>query len=210
MMELPSPPSERDWTPEEQDEFYKSLGDSIFSGISREITNAPVSVPSEPLTLDNLLKMKAEMDAKLAEIGPLPFKNGADMSQETWEALKKQIPPSPLLEPIFNPLATAKAFMGVDIHIRPDIPFGETRECTCEDWKVKFKILEGPPTTPFHAEIIQILTHAEIMRRYPLANLPALEPEPSPRHILKDKDGNRALCGGPGLCKWCDALMEKE
>jgi hypothetical protein len=61
-----NPPSERDWTEQEKDEFYTSIG---LSGTP--INNTPfypnaVNAPTEPITLDYLKRTLAEFDEKFS------------------------------------------------------------------------------------------------------------------------------------------------
>ncbi len=130
------PPSEREWTVEEQDAFYKDIDASVKNAVEGNFTsvaNAPVTTPNEPLTLDHLLKMKADMDAKIAEHVHTKFKDGADMSRETWDHIKLGITPRKTDGSLFfnSTIAT------INIHFRNDIPYGEIRECTCWGQKIE-------------------------------------------------------------------------
>src|SRR5271157_4313805 len=78
--------------------------------------------------------MKEDLDKQFPE--PIKYKDGADMSGETFHALGASLGfPTMLsenggkswIDPHFNPI------IGIEIHIVPSLPFGAVEECRCED-----------------------------------------------------------------------------
>lgn len=132
-----NPPSERDWTDQEKDEFYASIG---LSGTP--INNAPYHpspMETEPITLSGLLKMKEDFDKQFPE--PLKYKDGADMSPETWEAMR------PNFAPYKNEIEAHRTvgthpFCMIHVHIVPGMPFGAVEECRCPHRKDYLDALE--------------------------------------------------------------------
>ena len=126
-----NPPSERDWTPEEKEEFFSSQDavTGLFSGMASNGAGTPFS-DNEPLTLD---KLKATYD-EFQKAFPIPveFREGADMSRATFEELGKSIK---LLKPQGQAWLgmNVDRFIGVDIHIVNSIPFGCVEECRCKE-----------------------------------------------------------------------------
>ncbi len=84
---------------------------------------------THPLTLQRLTEMKENFDRQFP---PSVFDKGADMSPETWRALRTYIPGYS-----FNGKDT-RAYLDVkgpwiDIHLVPSIPFGEVEPCRCKE-----------------------------------------------------------------------------
>jgi hypothetical protein len=141
-----NPPSERDWTDQEKDEFYASIG---LSGapINKEPFHPSASITycgdymaagSSPLTLDMLVKMKEDLDKRFPE--PIKYKDGADMSHETFVALGIPMASKDNGKTWFdhhiNPI------IGIEIHIVPSLPFGAVEECRCKErYKIRLSIL---------------------------------------------------------------------
>jgi hypothetical protein len=132
-----NPPSERDWTEQEKDEFYASIG---LSGTPINNTlYRPSPMETEPITLSGLLKMKEDFDKHFPE--PLKYQNGADMSPETWEAMR------PNFAPYKNEIEAHRTvgthpFCMIHIHIVPGMPFGAVEECRCSQRKDYLDALE--------------------------------------------------------------------
>ena len=121
-----NPPSERDWTDQEKDEFYASIG---LSGTP--INNTPYRpspMETEPITLSGLLKMKEDFDKQFPE--PLKYKDGADMSPETWQAMVRLGNPNFTYDGETEGFASTP-FISIAIHIVPGMPFGAVEECRC-------------------------------------------------------------------------------
>jgi hypothetical protein len=84
---------------------------------------------THPLTLERLQEMKRIFDEKFP---PSTFDKGADMSTETWTALKNLIPGYS-----FNGKDSRAYFEmkgpWIDIHFVPSLPFGEVEPCRCKE-----------------------------------------------------------------------------
>jgi hypothetical protein len=126
-----NPPSEREWTIEEREEFFASQDamTGLFNGMA---SNAPME-KTAPITLKDLQEMVAKFREQFPE--SLPYRNGADMSQETWNALNAVLKRdgvgqdgSGLPYPYYTMSLSA-----IEIHIVPGIPFGEVEECSCKE-----------------------------------------------------------------------------
>jgi hypothetical protein len=136
-------PSEREWTPQEMGEFFAST-DAITGLPSGSLAGAWASngvpnAPTESLTLDKLVKMKEDFDKQFPE--PLKYQNGADMSPETWEAMR------PNFSPYKNEIEAHRTvgthpFCMIHIHIVPGMPFGAVEECRCPHRKDYLDALE--------------------------------------------------------------------
>jgi len=81
------------------------------------------------LTLERLKEMKENFDKQFP---PSKFDKGADMSPETWKALKNIIPGYSFDGKDERAYFTVTG-PWVDIHIVPSIPFGEVEPCRCEE-----------------------------------------------------------------------------
>lgn len=155
-----NPPSEREWTEEEKGKFYDSLLEGVpkqppikwstsawngplieldpddpFGDMKRLFSggvasNASMPLLNEPITLESLTKMNDAFQA--AYPVPTEFKDGADMSQATFDELGKSIK-------MVKPQGEAwlgmntDIFIGIDIHIVNSIPFGAVEPCRCKD-----------------------------------------------------------------------------
>jgi hypothetical protein len=104
---------------------------------------------SEPITLEYLLKMKAEFDAKFPE--PLKFKNGADMSPETFAALGIPMVTKDDAKPWLDPYLHHR-ITGIDIHIVPGLEFGDVQECRCQERADYIKSLKETPPEQTHTD----------------------------------------------------------
>jgi hypothetical protein len=91
-----------------------------------------------------LVKMKEDLDKQFPE--PLKYKDGADMSGETFHALGASLGfPTMLsenggqswIDPHFNPI------IGIEIHIVPSLPFGAVEECRCKIRAFRKDFIEG-------------------------------------------------------------------
>jgi hypothetical protein len=175
-----NPPSERDWTEQEKDEFFASQDavTGLFSGAVAY--NGVPNASTKPLTLDMLIKMKEDFDKQFPE--PLKYKNGADMSGETFHALGASLGfPTMLsenggqswIDPHFNPI------IGIEIHIVPGMPFGAVEECRCKErYKIKFQTLNPlpPQDLPSMVEIVQEMSIDEAKKRWPNTPIPGEKP----------------------------------
>lgn len=65
-----NPPSEREWTPEEMEDFFSDkFIDAYNSNVNAMITNGPVTATSEEITLEKLIKMYEELERLAAPKG---------------------------------------------------------------------------------------------------------------------------------------------
>lgn len=144
-----APESEKDrkWQEvviEEQEDFFASQ-DAVTGLFSGTVTyNGVPNAFTKPLTLDMLIKMKEDFDKQFPE--PLKYKNGVDMSGETFHALGASLGfPTMLsenggqswIDPHFNPI------IGIEIHIVPSLPFGAVEECRCKIRAFRKDFIEG-------------------------------------------------------------------
>lgn len=97
----------------------KFLRNGIFSGLA---VNASMPGNDKPITIDDLIKMKEELDRKFP---PLPYEDGADMSLATYYALLDKG------DFVIVEDSDKIPFASIDVHFRNDVPYGEIRECTC-------------------------------------------------------------------------------
>lgn len=101
------------------------MTDGIFNGMA---SNGSVLSGTEPLKLAKLMEMN---DAMKQFTEPLKYQQGADMSGETWNALRAELAPIVYKPHSAGTTTCVPDFIGIDVHIRPNIPFGEVRECSC-------------------------------------------------------------------------------
>ena len=116
-------------------------------------------------------KMKEDFDKQFPE--PLKYKNGVDMSGETFHALGASLGfPTMIsenggqswIDPHFNPI------IGIEIHIVPGMPFGAVEECRCEErYKLKFQVHDPlpPQDMPSMVEFTQEMPIEEAKKRWP-------------------------------------------
>ena len=136
-----NPPSERQWTPEEMEEFFSSQ--DAVTGLfpsGAVASNGPMTCSNEPITLQSL----TEMHDKFKEAFPIPtaFKDGADMSCATFDELGKSIK---MLRPqgqAWLGISTDN-FIGREIHIVNSVPFGAVEECRCKERTFRKDFIEG-------------------------------------------------------------------
>ena len=177
-MELPNPPSERDWTIEEQEEFFASQDavTGMFNGTP--INNTPYHpspMETEPITLSSLLKMKEDFDKQFPE--PIKYKDGADMSPETWQAMVRLGNPNFTYDGETEGFASTP-FISIAIHIVPGMPFGAVEECRCKErYKLKFQALNPTPPQdlPSMVEFTQEMPLEEAKKRWPNTPVPGEE-----------------------------------
>jgi len=103
----------------------------LFSG--RVASNSSVSSTDNPqITLESLIKMNDEFQKQFPI--PVEYKNGADMSRETFEELGKSIK---LVKPQGKAWLGMNVdnFIGVEIHIVESVPFGCVEKCRCHHRK---------------------------------------------------------------------------
>lgn len=98
-----------------------------------------------PLTVDRLNEMKKEFNERFP---PSCFDKAADMSQPTWDALKKLLGNDLTCEKSrlswFYP--NRSPFIGIEVHIVPSIPFGEVEPCRCKERQFRKDFIEGMET----------------------------------------------------------------
>ena len=136
-----NPPSEREWTQAEMEEFFASQ--DAVTGLfpsGAVASNGPMTGSNEPITLQSL----TEMHEKFKEAFPVPlqFQNGADMSRATFDELGKSVK---MLRPqgeAWLGISTDN-FIGIEIHIREDVPFGAVKECRCKERTFRKDFIEG-------------------------------------------------------------------
>ncbi len=170
-----NPPSERDWTIEEQEDFFASQ-DAVTGLFSGTVTyNGVPNAFTKPLTLDMLIKMKEDFDKQFPE--PIKYKDGADMSHETFVALGIPMASKDNGKTWFdhhiNPI------IGIEIHIVPGMPFGAVEECRCKErYKIKFQTLNPlpPQDLPSMVEIVQEMSIDEAKKRWPNTPIPGEKP----------------------------------
>lgn len=183
-----NPPSERDWTIEEREEFFASQDavTGLFSGAVAY--NGVPNASTKPLTLDMLVKIKEDLDKQFPE--PLKYKDGADMSHETFVALGIPMASKDNGKTWFdhhiNPI------IGIEIHIVPSLPFGAVEECRCKEREFRKDFIEGmelvhklmsdplpPQDMPSMVEITQEMPIEEAKKRWPNTPIPGEENEKS-------------------------------
>jgi len=164
-----NPPSEREWTMAEREDFFAHWGTSCTA------MNGIPNAPTAPLTLDMLVKMKEDFDKQFPE--PIKYKDGADMSPETWEAMR------PNFAPYKNEIEAHRTvgthpFCMIHIHIVPGMPFGVVEECRCKErYKLKFQALNPlpPQDLPSMIEFTQEMPIEEARKRWPNTPVPGEE-----------------------------------
>ena len=105
-----------------------------FAGM---VSNAPMKDGLAPITLSGLLEMKEKCDALWKEMGPIKFKDGADMSPETFQAISSALGITmyskdgghTFFDPHINPITS------IEIHLIPGMEFGDVQECQCKKAK---------------------------------------------------------------------------
>ena len=131
-----NPPSERELTLPEVDQLLFKWGEVVrdaitgMSGAGAVASNASMPLLNEPITLDSLTKMNDAFQ-KAYPI-PIAFKDGADMSQATFDELGKSIK---MVKPQGEAWLGMNVdnFIGIDIHIVNSIPFGAVEPCRCKE-----------------------------------------------------------------------------
>jgi len=123
-----------DITPQEMDALSEKLTDEflkeeqgLFFGF---VASNGAILNSEPITLKNLQEI--EDNFRKAFPVPVAYKDGADMSRETFDALGKTIK---LVKPQGQAWLgiSSDNFIGVQIHIVNSVPFGAVEECRCKE-----------------------------------------------------------------------------
>jgi hypothetical protein len=161
-----NPPSEREWTMAEREDFFAHWGTSCTA------MNGIPNAPTAPLTLDMLVKMKEDFDKQFPE--PIKYKDGADMSPETFKALG--IPIVKTRECGIS--GHSSTLYGIDVHIVPGMPFGVVEECRCKErYKLKFQALNPlpPQDLPSMIEFTQEMPIEEARKRWPNTPVPGEE-----------------------------------
>ncbi len=129
-----------DWTEDELQYLAEKWAEEVDKGNRRVLslvaTNGIPDDHTAPLTLDAIVKMKEDFDKKFPE--PIKYKNGADMSPETFKALG--IPIVKTRECGIS--GHSSTLYGIDVHIVPDMPFGAVEECRCSQRKDYLDALE--------------------------------------------------------------------
>lgn len=147
-----NPPSEHEWTIEEQEEFFASQdavtgklpsetvedyfnncdGKWIDRFLGKSVNNSYAPMENKPITLESLIKTNDEFHKQFPI--PVEYKNGADMSRETFESLGKRIK---LVKPQGEAWLGMNVdnFIGVEIHIVESVPFGCVEKCRCHHRK---------------------------------------------------------------------------
>ena len=146
------------------------------------------------LTFERLLETMQSFREKYP---PSVFDKGADMSEATCKALIKLLR---IEFPDGNPewfKVYKMTLTGIDIHIVPDIPFGEVEPCRCKEreftesikadmerardikrffpsGKVEYHPIDPYPPEPIQstAEFTQEMSIEEVKKRYPDAEIP--------------------------------------
>lgn len=121
-----------DLTPEEIEALVDKLAaytNSEIGGIVTSVPNASTCLESEPITLSGLMKMKAELDQQFPE--PVKFRNGADMSHETFVSLGIPMASKDEGKTWFDP--HINRISDIEVHIVPSVPFGKVEECRCKE-----------------------------------------------------------------------------
>jgi hypothetical protein len=134
-----NPPCEREWSQEEMEEFFASQ-DAITGLFPNCVANNSYPpMDNQPITLESLIKSNDEFQ-KYFPI-PVAYRNGADMSRDTFEELGKRIK---LVKPQGEAWLGINVdnFIGVEIHIVNTVPFGCVEECRCNQRKDYLDSLE--------------------------------------------------------------------
>jgi hypothetical protein len=134
-----NPPSEREWSPEEMEEFFASQ-DAVTGHFPGAVaSNGPAMENNAPITLESLIKMNEEFQKSYPI--PVAYKNGADMSRATFDELGKSIK---MVKPQGEAWLGMNVdnFIGVNIHIVDSVPFGCVEECRCHMRKDYLDALE--------------------------------------------------------------------
>jgi hypothetical protein len=169
-----NPPSERDFTVQEMEEFFASQ-DAVTGLFSGEVaSNSYPPMDNPPITLESLIKMND--DFRKAFPIPVEYQNGADMSRATFDELGKSIK---LVKPQGEAWLgmNVDSFIGVEIHIVESVPFGCVDECHCQKNKqINFQLLNPLPRKfPSYVDLDYEIPFEEARKRWPLIPLPPLE-----------------------------------
>lgn len=155
-----NPPSEREWTQEEIENFFSSQdavtgklpsetvedyfenvdGKWIDMFLGKAVNNSYPPMDNQPITLESLIKSNDEFQKAFPV--PVAYRNGADMSRETFEELGKRIK---LVKPQGEAWLGMNVdnFIGVDIHIVESVPFGCVEECHCNILRDAMNLIES-------------------------------------------------------------------